>query len=63
VSKPLLPFAEPGAGTGDARQNCRGGFFLVEELERETTITDFFRIFLIPQTTLQAMLNDDKTQH
>jgi hypothetical protein len=60
--KPLLPFAEPGAGTRDVSQNCSGGSFLVKELEGETPITNFFRIFLIHQLTLKAVMNEAKTQ-
>src|SRR5215831_4942851 len=60
--KPLLPFAEPRAGTGDASQNFSGGSFLVKELEGKTTITNFFRIFLIHQPTLKAVMNEAKTQ-
>jgi hypothetical protein len=60
--KPLLPFTEPGARPRDASQNCRGGAFLVKELEGETTITNFFRIFLIHQPTLKAVMNEAKTQ-
>ena len=60
---PLLPFAEPGAGTREACQNFSGGFFLVKELDSETTITHFFRIFLIHQPTLKAVRNEDKIQY
>jgi hypothetical protein len=60
LRKPLLPVAEPGAGTREARQNFSRGFFLVKERESETPIPNFFRIFLIPQPTLKAVLDEDK---
>jgi hypothetical protein len=63
VRKPLLPFAEPGAGTRDARQNFRRGFFLVKERESEPTIPNFFRIFLLHPPTLKAVLDEDKIQY
>jgi hypothetical protein len=60
LRKPLLPLKEPGARARDVDENLRRRFPFVKELERQTAVANFIRIFLVHKTHITVVRNEKK---